>query len=153
MDKALQDLLAKVSDALNVGLYSIHDTNSMGENALHCVCVWGDLPAAKLLIDAGIDINKYGERGYTPLHLACGQGHPELVALLVENGADLFAQSEGDLPFTVARLSGNDPICDYLLPFMEKILDRDRHVYLKARIKQLKQETERLELELRSLTP
>ena len=152
MDKALQDLLAKVAEAASISEFSnVNATDYDGDNALHYVCWWGDLPAAKLLIDAGIDINKYGDLGYTPLHVACMNGHSELVALLVECGADLFAMSEGDQPFATARLSRHDHICDYLLPFIEKALAQDRHLYIKARIKQLKQEAERMESEICTL--
>jgi ankyrin repeat protein len=55
---------------------------------MHCVVRWGDLAAAKALIDAGIDINKAGDLGYTPLHVACMKGNAETAKLLVDRGAD-----------------------------------------------------------------
>jgi len=61
---------------------------------------WGDFEAAKDLIDAGIDINKARDPGYT-----------EVVKLLIDRGADGFALSEGDAPFATARLGGHDNIC------------------------------------------
>ena len=61
--------------------------------------------AAKALIDAGVDVNKAGDRCYTPLHVACMQGDAQMVKLLVDQGADLFALSEGDAPF--AKLGKN----------------------------------------------
>jgi hypothetical protein len=64
--------------------------------------------AAKALIDAGIDINKSGDLAYTPLHVACMQGNAEMVKFLIDRGADMFALSEGDPPFTTARLGGHD---------------------------------------------
>src|ERR1700746_1311973 len=67
-----------------------------GDNALHCVVRSGDRSAAKSLIDAGINVNKAGDLGYTPLHVACMQGNAEMVKLLIDGGADVFALSEGD---------------------------------------------------------
>jgi ankyrin repeat protein len=57
----------------------VNATSSDGDNALHCVVRWGDLAAAKALIDAGVDINKAGHLGYTPLHVACMKGNAEIV--------------------------------------------------------------------------
>jgi len=51
--------------------------------------------AAKALIDAGIDSNKAGDLGYTPLHVACMKGTAEMVKLLIGRGADIFALCEG----------------------------------------------------------
>lgn len=153
MNTELQILLVKIAsttDFWNVDFSDINATNYDGDNALHCVCVWGDSAAAKLLIDAGISINKYGDLGCTPLHIACSFGHSELVALLVENGANLFAMSEGETPFSKARVSGHDTICDYLLPFIKNGLAQNKHLYLKSRIQQLKEEVVRLESQLAS---
>lgn len=107
MDDRIREILDKVSstaDFAGVELVDVNTTNYLGENALHCVCFWGDVESVKTLIDAGININQFGDRGYTPLHTACMAGHLSLVELLVSKGADLFAQSEGELPFTTARL-------------------------------------------------
>jgi ankyrin repeat protein len=48
----------------------VNATSSDGDNALYCVVRWGDLAAAKALIGAVVDINKAGDLGYTPLHVA-----------------------------------------------------------------------------------
>ncbi len=62
--------------------------------------------AAEALIDAGIELNKAGDLGFTPLHVACMRGNLEMVKLLVNRGADLFALNEGVPPFTIAREAG-----------------------------------------------
>lgn len=49
----------------------VNATSTEGDNALHWVVSRGDVSAAKALIGAGIDVNKAGDLGYTPLHLAC----------------------------------------------------------------------------------
>src|SRR5215475_12543396 len=126
----------------------VNATSSDGDNALHCVVRWGDLAATKALVDAGIDVNRAGDLGYTPLHVACVQGNAEMVRLLIENGADVFALSEGDAPFTTARLGGHDDICDLLAPLMEQAQKLDPNVWVQARIAQLRREIASLEKKL-----
>jgi ankyrin repeat protein len=126
----------------------INDTNFEGENALHVAVLWNDIQAAKLLIAAGININQPGDLGYTPLHAACSGGKLEMVKLLVKNGADVHALSEGSPPFTIARLMKNDHVCEYLGRVMKKRQKEDPKIWVRARIKQLKAELRRLEKSL-----
>ena len=91
MNKELKLLLEKVGsvpDFMGVEFSTVNDTNAFGDNALHCVCVWGDIDAAKLLIDNGIYINQQGEGGLTPLNIADEFNHFKLVNYLIDNGAD-----------------------------------------------------------------
>ncbi len=127
---------------------NINATTDEGENALHLAIDQENSEIAKLLIKGGININQPGENAYTPLHEACMIGNREIVRALVEAGADLFALTEGDSPFTVARLSGNDDICDYLSDEMKKRQDRDPKMWVRARINQLQSEINRLERRL-----
>jgi ankyrin repeat protein len=123
MDNQLDAVFArlrKTADFAAIDFSDVNATTSDGDNALHCVVRWGDLSAAKALIDAGIDINKAGDLGYTRLHVACMQGNAEMVKFLIDRGADMFAFSEGDPPFTTARLGGHDAICELLAPLMEQ---------------------------------
>jgi len=147
---ALLHKIASTADFSEMTFADVNEANVLGDNALHCVAVWGDLGAAKLLVEAGVDVNKFGERGFTPLHVACAFGHMELVRYLVASGADLHARSEGDLPFTTARLSRQDAICDYLAPLMVSAQEKDRDIYIKSRIGQLKREIAALEAKLQS---
>lgn len=151
MDDKVRLILEKVASTADfacVELIDVNTTNPIGDNALHCVCRWGDVDAAKALIDAGVNINQFGDRGYTPLHNACMAGHFPVVELLVNHGANLFAQSEGHLPFTVARLGGHGAICDYLSPLMTSAHTSQRNMYIKSRIEQLRREIFRLESSL-----
>jgi ankyrin repeat protein len=92
-----------------------------GDNALRWVVRSGDRSGAKSLVKAGINVNKAGDLGYTPLHVACMRGDVEMVRLLVESGANLFAKSEDDTtPFESARLAGHDRICKLLRPLIKE---------------------------------
>jgi ankyrin repeat protein len=106
------------------------------------------IAAAKILIKAGIDINKAGDLGYTPLHVACIKGNLEMVKILINAGADLFALSEGVPPFTAARVAGQDEICELLGSLMRQAQARDPKIRVKSRIAQLRKEITRLEAEL-----
>src|SRR5438876_2450090 len=108
------DAMRELPDYSQVDPSDINSSGWDGDNALHYVVREGDFPAAKALIEAGIKINKAGDLGYTPLHMACMYGNMEMVKLLVDKGADLFALSEGDPPFTSARRAKQDHICEYL---------------------------------------
>jgi ankyrin repeat protein len=123
----------------------VNATNLDGDNALHWAARANDLAAARILIGAGIEINQRGDLGHTPLHEACASASAEMILLLIENGADLYARAEGDIPFTVARLHGRDDICALLRPLMDKSHQADPQVYVRSQIKHLQREIERLE--------
>ena len=123
MNDSLERIFAKLHDTADFEGADFADVNACsidGDNALHHVVRWGDISAAKALIDVGIEVNKSGDLGYTPLHVACMQGDSEMVKLLIASGANLFAMSEGDTPFSTARLSGHDGICDLSGPPHER---------------------------------
>ena len=94
MNKLLRELLDKVesvADFSGIDLRDVNDTNSFGDNALHCVCVWGDLDSAKLLVENGINIEQKGEGGFTPLKVASDFGKKDIVNYLISKGADIKA--------------------------------------------------------------
>lgn len=94
MKKAIRELLSQieaVADFSGIKLNDINDTNSFGDNALHCVCVWGDIEAVKLLVENGINIEQRGEGGLTPLKVADEFGYSEIVSYLISKGANTKA--------------------------------------------------------------
>jgi ankyrin repeat protein len=151
-EAALERIFTKLHGTADFEEVDFSDINACsldGDNALHCVVGWGDIDAAKALINAGIDINKAGDLGYTPLHVACMKGNLEMVKLLVESGAELFAVSEGDGPFATARLRGHDAICEFLAPLMHHAQEQDPNIWVRTRITQLRREIARLEAHLK----
>ncbi|WP_371376279.1 ankyrin repeat domain-containing protein [Thalassotalea aquiviva] len=63
---------------------------------------------AKLLIDAGADINVKNTRGDTPLHWATHHGNVEISRLLAQKGASLYAVNSNNLsPYAIAQNKPN----------------------------------------------
>lgn len=59
-----------------------------GSSPLISACVFGKPEMAKILIDAGADINFQNNDGSTPLHTAAFFCRPEIVKMLLDKGAD-----------------------------------------------------------------
>jgi hypothetical protein len=59
-----------------------------GSSPLISAAVFGKTDAAKVLIDAGADINFQNNDGSTALHTSAFFCRPEIVAMLIEKGAD-----------------------------------------------------------------
>lgn len=102
--RELLDQVERVPDFYGTKLNDINDTNTFGDNALHVVCVWGDLEAVRLLVENGINIEQQGEGGYTPLKIAGDFEYTEIVDYLISQGANIDAldaefefDSEADL--------------------------------------------------------
>ena len=151
MDEQLKAIFVRLrttADFADTDFSDVNATISDGDNALHCVVRWGDLEAAKALIDAGADMNKAGDLGYTPLHVACMKGNAEMVKLLIGRGADIFALSDGDAPLATARLGGHDAICEILAPLMQEAQKHSPKAWVRARIAQLQREISSLEKKL-----
>lgn len=151
MSSELDRVFARVRDLPdfeNVDFSDINAERGDGDTALHVVVHWGDISGVEALIAAGIDVNKAGDLGYTALHIACMTGNIEMIKLLVDHGADLFAMSEGDTPFTSARLAGHNSVCDFLAPLMQRKQLEDPKTWVRARIAQLRREIAALEKKL-----
>lgn len=61
---------------------------SGGSSALITASLFGKIEVARLLVEAGTDVNLQNNDGSTALHTAVFFCHPEIVKLLIESGAD-----------------------------------------------------------------
>jgi hypothetical protein len=151
MEEAVARFLTELRDLPGFADIDVFDVNACaidGDNALHVAVRRNDVSMARALIDAGIDVNKHGDLGYTPLHAASMDGNRDIVELLVARGADLFALSEGYPPFTTARLAGQDHICELLGSLMKRAQETDPKIWVVARMRQLKRQLANLEARL-----
>ena len=77
----------------------------------------GDLESAKLLLDAGADINQTTEYGWTPLLTATNNRHYKLGKYLIEHGADVNKANKGSwTPLYLATDNRNIEGGDYPVP-------------------------------------
>jgi len=60
-------------------------------------------------LDFGVPIDGRGPRGETALHVACRARHLQVIALLLERGADPLAiDDEGRTALDIARAANNE---------------------------------------------
>jgi ankyrin repeat protein len=75
------DILTMMPSAAKAG-------NGIGQTALHVASIWGCTEVARLLIEAGADVDAQNKFGITPLASAAGKDRLQVAKLLLENGAD-----------------------------------------------------------------
>lgn len=106
MTPKVRTLLARNPKLLN-------KMDSEGWTPLHCAVRAGQVETARFLLDRGADVNRIGDDGLTPLHVAVSVG---TARLLVERGADLNAASvDGRTPLHTASSSWHTGIVEYLI--------------------------------------
>ncbi len=145
LDEFLCDLKENSLSFEGADFSDISWCNHEGENALHIAIIRNEYGVAQELIDLGIELNARGDLGYTPLHMAASMADLQFVTLLVESGADVHALAEGDPPFTLARYSKRNDICDYLGVEMENIQSHGRAAWARAQVEYLRREITRIE--------
>lgn len=80
-----------------------------GWTPLHLAAFFGNLDAARVLLDAGADVHAVSRNGLanTPLHAATAGKHREIALLLIEKGANPRAVDAGGYtPLEIARQNG-----------------------------------------------
>ena len=81
----------------NGGLTALHYAVGSIRDIVGNVRDMGDpspnLAIVRMLIEAGADINKLTNNGWTPLRFAATSGHPEITKILIDAGADLNISS------------------------------------------------------------
>jgi len=90
--------------------------NPQRNQPLHAAIALGDSPETiLLLLEAGANVNATQAGGFTPLHQAAAAGKRDLVALLLENGAQRDACcDQGKMPADYARERGHVAVIDLL---------------------------------------
>lgn len=78
------------------------------QTALHLSVRYRALSAVQILSSYGADVNAVDSSGMTPLHMAAGILHKDLIASLIKEGADInkvcahvLLETPNDSPFTI----------------------------------------------------
>ena len=84
---------------------------------IHQAAKDGNIEAIKQHLDAGTDVNEKSEpNGFTSLHIAAGNGHKEIVVLLIANGAEVNAKIYGGkTPLDLAIFRNHPELAELLI--------------------------------------
>jgi ankyrin repeat protein len=105
--------LEKAMFSISNGAYpDIH--NNAGWTTLMLACAKGDVAVVKdLLSKKGVNVNRMESDGWSALHFAAHEGHPEIVTLLLEAGGKEGHQRtnrNGHKPIDIATERGHDAV-------------------------------------------
>ncbi len=101
-DAVRQDDWTQVKELLERG--ADPDTEAPFGAVLFLALLRGHTLVARLLVEAGADVNVTDNDGWTPLHWAAKAGDGELMLLMVQADGDLLAMDgEGRTPFDILR--------------------------------------------------
>src|SRR5690606_21197876 len=98
------------------------DPNQASDNGYHVNPLYTAISSnfesiAKLLVEAGAEINIVQAGNLTPLHAAAANGNIEMLILLLENGANVAAKDDdGQTPANLAEAKGHHEIAKILRP-------------------------------------
>ena len=104
-----------VSASGNADPSGVFEVQQGGYTPLLFAARQGDLASARLLVEAGADVNEPAASGTTPLVVAAHSGHGMLGAALLESGADPDAAGAGYSALHAAVLRGDQPLVQALL--------------------------------------
>lgn len=63
-----------------------HKYGSEGDSLLHLAAMLNEANAVRFLLNKGVNVNEQNALLHTPLHLAAGAGHEEIVEILIREG-------------------------------------------------------------------
>lgn len=85
-------------------------------NWLYRAAYSNDEQSVFLLIDTGVKVKQTGKNGFTPLHVACQNGHEEVVKILVDKVDNVNqANKNGFTPLIVACQDGHEEVVKILI--------------------------------------
>ncbi|KAJ3614088.1 hypothetical protein NHX12_017665 [Muraenolepis orangiensis] len=98
-DYVRQGELERIGPFIRARRVSLDTIYHSGMAAIHEAVLSGNLECVTLLIKHGAELHHRDEEGWTPLHMACSDGFPEIARYLLSLGADQELQNEsGEKP-------------------------------------------------------
>ncbi|MBP2681125.1 MAG: uncharacterized protein H6Q78_988, partial [Candidatus Krumholzibacteriota bacterium] len=120
--------VARVKQILesNTGALNEKDDGQFRELPLHIAATTGNVEIARLLLDAGADIDAGDADNSTALGVAAMRRHAEMVDLLIARGADVNRRDrKADCPLSFAAYGRDEAI-------IQKLLDAGADIYYRA---------------------
>jgi ankyrin repeat protein len=100
---------------------AIFETVPDGATTLHFAASTGQLKTVQWLIDSDVGgtlVNSKDNGGDTPAHDAADNGHTDVLKLLLESGADLYAiNNDGNTPYSLALSNQEHGMADFVMAF------------------------------------
>ncbi len=105
----------------------LNDETPQKSMSLHDHAKAGNLSGVKQLLAEGRDVNESDANGASPLHLAAAFDHAEVLAYLVENGADIEAKTRegGHTGLHLAAMRNAEESVKRLLSLKAQVDSRD----------------------------
>jgi ankyrin repeat protein len=122
---------ASSSSILSVSLNAVSCRSSSGMTPLSYACRNGDYDMVAVLLDAGADVFRSDDFGYTALHHAADcekDGAADIVELLLDKGADVHATSyNGSTALHCASAAGSLQAAYVLLDYGARLQETNGH--------------------------
>ncbi|KAG8406398.1 hypothetical protein J3458_021231 [Metarhizium acridum] len=98
----------------------LKNKDQCGRTPLHQAASCGNVRIARILIEAGADVETEDEQGWRPVHAGCANA--DVIRLLLQNGADVNARThKGNTPILFASSASCDAVLEALLEAGDKV--------------------------------
>lgn len=140
-DAVLTEDIAEIEKLLNNGA-DINKVDAKGRTPLYWAALQGSRSVAEYLISRGAQIEKGADwkDDDTPLHVASGKGYTDVVALLLDKGANVNKENRvGQTPLHLAAWRGHSETVGYLVSYGADVNVKDKRGYTPLHVEDINQ--------------